>query len=179
VDDGTSFANGPLMTMPLGASSLSLPPLAPVRLLAAHHDDVAHMCERLLAATLADCPRDLVDSWRTFERTALEHMHIEEQLIVPGYAVLAPADARLITAEHHHLRRLLNTLGLEVELHQIRETTVRSLLAGLHAHAAGEERGMYPWAAAHLPGPVQGAVATRLLRMQDRETPSAAVPATR
>jgi Hemerythrin HHE cation binding domain len=159
------------MTNPAAA-----PPLSS-GLLAAHHDDVERMCRGLLADTLADDPRQLVDAWRRFERAALEHMAAEEELVVPGYAVADPADAAAICEQHARLRELLGALGIEVELHVIRATTVRALTKAMRAHAAHEHAGMYRWAARHLAEPVRAALWTRLVHLFEDEAPAFEAPA--
>ncbi len=131
-------------------------------LLAAHHADVERVCLGLLADTLADDPRGLIECWRWFERAVLEHMAAEEELILPGYAVADPRDACAVVDDHARLRVLMAALGLEVELHVIRATTVRALVDAMHAHAAHETLGMYRWAGRHLSPPVRAALQARL-----------------
>lgn len=123
----------------------------PRLLLADHHRELEEMCNALLASAYEDCARSLTEQYRVFERAVLEHLEAEDMLLLPGYGLHAPDDAHAIGEEHAAIRRLLFLLGIEVELHLVRLETLRSLIATLHAHAAREDRTLYPWAQAHLP----------------------------
>lgn len=122
----------------------------PRLLLADHHRQIEDACRALLARTYADDSRALVAEYRGFEHAMLEHFTAEEEEILPGYAEHAPDDAQAIRADHARFRQLLFRLGVEVELHIIRATTVNQLVDQLHAHAAREDGAMYPWAEAQL-----------------------------
>jgi hypothetical protein len=114
-----------------------------------HHVRLERICTELLSDAYADDPRALCARWREFETEIRDHMSAEEDLILPAYERAAPAEARAIREDHRRLREVLQRLGVEVELHQIRLRTVRELLDHLRAHADREDAAMYPWAAAH------------------------------
>ncbi len=123
----------------------------PRLLLADHHRGLEAAYNALLAATYADDPRDLVARFGIFEHAILEHIHAEEEEILPAYERYAPVEARRIRDEHERIRHWLTKLGVDVDLHEIRVATMRELIAALRAHAAFEDASMYPWAQLYLP----------------------------
>jgi len=168
---GTTFAATAVMSK-LAATPGPAPAVDPQRrgagprlLSSVHHEEVERQCIALLSHALADDPPALVAHWRRFERNVVEHIAAEEQLVLPGYSVASPVDARRVRREHDQLLELLGTLGLEVELHVIRGTTVRAFVAALRVHARHEDQGMYRWASVHLSAPVRAAVWTRLANL--------------
>lgn len=120
-------------------------------LLPEHHKEIEAACTALLDTTYAEDPRELVAQYRRFECALLEHLAAEEELIVPIFGEHAPAEAAKIFAEHAELREALSKLGLEVELHVVRASSVHALVEALRAHGFREDAAMYPWARAHLP----------------------------
>lgn len=120
-------------------------------LLSDHHGRLDRACLDLLSDTYADDPRVLHACWRRFENELEQHMKVEETSILPLYEAAAPGDAQAIRADHAGMRELLQRIAVDVELHQIRASTVRELLARLRDHAAREDRGMYRWASTQLP----------------------------
>jgi Hemerythrin HHE cation binding domain len=134
------------------------------RLLTDHHRDVERACRDLLHDTYGDDARELDAAWRRFEQRLLEHMAAEEDLILDAYARVDPDHAREIRRQHDELRALLTPLCLEVQLHVIRARTVEQLIAALRAHAAHEDRAMYPWAERNLPADTQRQLIARLER---------------
>jgi Hemerythrin HHE cation binding domain len=135
------------------------------RLSSAHNEEVERQCTDLLSEALARDPQALLAHWRRLEHGVRDHMAAEEELVVPGYRIADPADARRVCAEHAQLTVLLATLGREVEAHQIGEPTVRAFVAALRAHDAHEDAGMYRWASQHLAAPVRAAISTRLAQL--------------
>ena len=127
------------------------PPNGPRLLFADHHCKIEAACDSLRACAYTDDPLELIEQYRSFERSVLEHLKAEEDAILPAYAEHAPADAELIRATHDDLRQQLFRIGLDVELHSIRAESLDRLVATLRAHAAHEDREMYPWAQLNLP----------------------------
>lgn len=68
-----------------------------------------------------------------------------------GYAEHAPADAQALREDHVAIRKALEALAIEVELHCVRAHSINDLVNSLRVHAAREDAGMYPWAQTHLP----------------------------
>lgn len=147
------------------------------RLLLKHHRALETACQALLAHTYGDDPRELVFNYRAFERSTLEHIAAEEDLLLPAYAEHAPEDARSIRDDHVAIRQLLFRVGIDVELHSVRVDTVKQLIEKLQAHAAREDAAMYPWAQEHLPLTLQRQLFVRIgrsLRSLVRQRPPAA-----
>jgi hypothetical protein len=120
-------------------------------LLDEHSREIEATCCELRGETYADDPQELVAAYRRFEREMLDHLDIEEKMLLPGYAAYAPDDAHKLLEEHGELRQLLYRLAIDVELHTVRAQSVNKLVARLREHAAHEDEGLYTWAAAHLP----------------------------
>ncbi len=124
---------------------------SPDLLLAEHHRATEQACTALLARRYSDDPLELVAHYRSFEHALLEHLAAEDELILPAYAEHAPTEAQAIRDDHAAIRKALNRIGLEVELHVVRAHSVNELVDSLRAHAAREDTVMYPWAQVHLP----------------------------
>lgn len=122
----------------------------PRLLLTAHHRATEDACTALLACTYTDDPLELVGHYRSFEHALRDHVAAEEELILPAYEEHAPADAQAIRDNHAAIRKALDRIGIEVELHVVRAHSVSELVDSLRAHAAREDAAMYPWAQAHL-----------------------------
>lgn len=147
------------------------------RLLVEHHRALETACQALLAHTYGDDPRELVFNYRDFERSTLEHIAAEDDLLLPAYAEHAPDDARSLRDDHVAIRQLLFRIGIDVELHIVRVDTVKQLIETLQAHAAHEDAAMYPWAQEHLPLTLQRQLFVRIgrsLRSLVRQRPPAA-----
>lgn len=104
----------------------------------------------MLAWASTDASRELVASWRELETELADHIAAEEEVILPSYAVHAPADAQRIREDHARILALLLPLGVDVELHEVHLARLRLLVEALDAHSISEDAGMYPWAAQHL-----------------------------
>ncbi len=115
----------------------------------------------MLAWALANDSRHVIRAWAELEAELLDHMAAEEAIILPSYALHAPADARRILDDHTRFRSLLATMDIDVELHQIRAGRLRRLVEALEVHSASEDAVMYPWATEHI-----ALVAQRLLFTQ-------------
>lgn len=147
------------------------------QLLVEHHRALETACQALLAHTHGDDPRELVFNYRAFERSTLEHIAAEDDLLLPAYAEHAPDDARSLRDDHVAIRQLLFRIGIDVELHIVRVDTVKRLIETLQAHAAHEDAAMYPWVQEHLPLTLQRQLFVRIgrsLRALVRQRPPAA-----
>lgn len=135
-------------------ASIGLDALAnngPRLLFADHHEKIEQACEALRASIYTDDSHELMMRFRSFEHAMLEHMAAEEEQILPAYAEDAPDEAAAVRATHDDLRRQLYRIGVEVELHCVRASTLEQIIKTLRAHAAREDGQMYPWAQVHLP----------------------------
>jgi hypothetical protein len=145
---------------PTGVEHITLP--GPRSMLSEHHREIDVACMSLRAAACADDPLDVIAKYRALEHAVNEHMAAEEEVILQTYATIAPVDAAAIRDTHQQLRQLLYQLGIEAELHCIRLEAVDQLIATLRAHAAHEDREMYPWAQMALPPNNQRALVARI-----------------
>ena len=109
---------------------------------AATFDD---LCER---ARTGDW-HELDEVWSGFTAEMERHLRFEEEQLIPMYARESPAcracAARLL-ADHAEFRRMLDLIGLEIQLKEVRAPTVQEFTALLHRHAEVEDRTLYPWA---------------------------------
>ena len=146
VDRGSGLAPRGGMQAPASQLDKSDPPL----LLSAHHEALHAACNALRAHTYGGDALELIARFRAFENALLQHLVLEECEMLPAYELEDPFHAAAIRHDHVEIRALLSQLGLEVELHVARATTIERLLAMLRAHAAREEEWMYAWAECNL-----------------------------
>jgi hemerythrin-like domain-containing protein len=120
------------------------------RLLAEHRELDARFEDLLSRAESGEW--SLCDAvWDELSRKLDAHMRFEEEeLLEPfaGSSAAAAYDAVHLRREHQAIREVLERLGIQVQLHALRETEVRALVELLRAHAERENRALYPWAAA-------------------------------
>ncbi len=119
-------------------------------LLTAEHAALEKRYEEIQSAFHANAREEVVALWTSFEAALLEHMKLEEELILPELAHVDPDAVAEIEAEHGRLRTLLAELGVGVDLHRTREDNVTGLLGVLKAHGQREERLLYRWAEENL-----------------------------
>jgi hemerythrin-like domain-containing protein len=131
-------------------------------LLTRHHGDLAQCIESLLTRAMGGDPYDLAREWDRFEHELLEHFDLEEQVILPRFSRAQPEEAAALRREHRALRQDLLTLGVRADLHFLRAEAVRGFVADLRAHAAREERVLYPWARANVDHETLAAMTDRL-----------------
>jgi hypothetical protein len=84
-------------------------------------------------------------TWSRFERELLEHLETEETLLLPKFEGEYPKETALLRDEHASIRRLLADMGIQVELHALREQAARHFIESLRGHAAREELLLYRW----------------------------------
>jgi hypothetical protein len=134
----------------------------PLILFAEHHRILRRAAEDLLACCYEDNCRALIAEFRIFERQLIEHMTVEEELVLPAFAAIAAEEAAAILEAHRALRKQLERTAVDVELHSIRIASIRTLLAALDASAEHEDRTMYPWAQMYLPKAARDVIAERM-----------------
>lgn len=118
--------------------------------LAEHHREIERACLEIMSAGLADDPRDLTLRWRVIERELLAHMATEEDLLLPAYQHADPENAQWLRDDHAALRKRALELAVSIQLHSVRIEQLQEFVDALKAHAAREERTLYPWAQANL-----------------------------
>lgn len=86
--------------------------------------------------------------WDEFSSVLEEHMTYEESRLFPKLA--AGDEERLISQrlreDHAAFRHALAEMGVAIEIHSVRLTGVEDLVGRLRAHAALEDRCLYPFA---------------------------------
>ena len=132
--------------------------------LSEHHRDLAALCAALHDRVDVVDSVEFISAFRMFERSVLAHLRLEERELLPAYELEMPADAARIRAEHRDLRAQLLALAVDVELHTLRAERLDKCLATLIAHAAHEDAGLYPWAAAHVDAPIRLGLTGRIAR---------------
>jgi hypothetical protein len=132
-------------------------------LLPDHHRRLDARCRALLGPVHAGA-RAPGERWLEVETELNEHMLAEETLLLPGYAVFAPEDARSLAAEHAQLRALMHAVGEPSARYETYAARLRQLLDALDAHAQHEDASLYPWAQANLMPPTVELRFTRICR---------------
>jgi Hemerythrin HHE cation binding domain len=126
------------------------PPSEPCRETLRHeHAMLDGLCDDLInRAESGDCHEcDVV--WDELGRTLEAHMGLEETALLPAFGAEGPEQARLadqIRREHQDIRRMVERLGIAVQVHTLRADDVRELVELLRRHAALEDESLYPWA---------------------------------
>lgn len=132
-------------------------------LLGAEHARLERTLERLRDAVEgADRPA-LVKEWDSFERVLQAHLDEEEALIFPALEESLPEAVRQAREAHGRIRRQLDELGLEVQLHSVRFARVDEFLRELRAHRRAEDEILYPAADIHLAESERAKVLRRVL----------------
>jgi hypothetical protein len=114
--------------------------------LLAEHAELELLIEELQRAVDAGDCKALVEPWRNFESALAQHFANEETELLPAYAHRAPAEARAFEQAHTMIRKLVEDLGLRIELHSVRAEEIGALLDALRAHRLAEEVAFYRWA---------------------------------
>ena len=107
------------------------------------HVHLDESIRRLLLRVHAGDAADVVALWREVEREIREHMDAEETDMLPRFAEVYPAEAAWVLEDHRRIRALLDEIGYGIELHVVREPTIRALAERLRSHAEREEAGFY------------------------------------
>lgn len=94
---------------------------------------------------------ELDEVWDDLVDDLEEHFQFEETLLFPAFAERG-ADCRALVeqlrSEHAQVRRSLEELGVQIQLHEIPTAAVEALLKALRQHAELENLRIYPWAKA-------------------------------
>jgi len=119
------------------------------------HDDHAHLealFEEVLEAAEAGVDhRTLGEIWRRFEGGLRAHFAAEEKHLFPRLEERHPSAVAALRAQHASILALLDTIGLDVDLHLVRSHQVTDLVERLRAHAASEDATVYLWAETETP----------------------------
>jgi hypothetical protein len=91
-------------------------------------------------------PEYLRGVWHRFEATLHYHMTLEEEVLIPRFELVRPADAARIRGEHRQIREQLMLLESAFERGIVDRERLARLLGILRVSAALKERGIYAWA---------------------------------
>ncbi len=122
-------------------------------LLPDHHRRLDALLDELRATARADDPRALCACWSRFAGELAAHLAAEEEHLIPAFAIAQPDEARALLREHAEIRKLVDELGVGVDLHLLRVPTFDRLVERLRAHARREDALFYPWMVKHVGGP--------------------------
>ncbi len=133
--------------------------LAAARRLAGEHEQLdalfADVCERARSGDWREC--DAI--WEEFGRRVELHMRFEEETIFPEYRRESAESARVVDglqAEHDALRARLFQLGMDIQFHFMRASSIEGVVATLRQHARREDETLHPWLAARESSPSEG-----------------------
>jgi hemerythrin superfamily protein len=112
------------------------------------HDRLDQLFQALLDAVEAADEPTVSAVWSDFERGLLAHLEVEETELFPVLETKHPETISALRLEHENIRHLLGELGIYADLHALRQDVARELVRMLRAHAALEDRTLYPWAEA-------------------------------
>lgn len=114
--------------------------------LLAEHAGLDASLERLLAAYRTGDRDVAAEAFGDFEGRLTDHFDLEERAIFPAFSEHEPREAAELAAEHAAIRTRVDELGVGVDLHATRLGAIEGLAQMLRAHAAREDRLLYPWA---------------------------------
>jgi universal stress protein F len=115
------------------------------KMLRAEHQRLEGAYDGLLSAYRSGSWEIVRTQWAQFEPSLRAHMDLEEKLVFPAFRLAASAEADALAEEHAHMRKLLDTLGIAVELHAMPQGDAEELVLRLREHGQREERILYPW----------------------------------
>lgn len=91
-------------------------------------------------------PRVVTTHWHAFASNFLEHLDLEDNVVVPALYRRAPRKARGISEEHRYLRARTSEMSALLAGDGLTPDAVASFIEELRAHVRSEERVMYEWA---------------------------------
>lgn len=117
-------------------------------------------------------PRECDAVWDDFARQLESHLSFEEQAVFPVYERQGPLAAALVRGlrkEHDAIRKQLDQLGVDLQLHLTRAETIGRFLTLLRVHARRERQTLYPWMAASAGRSASDSVAVPAHSQQQRQ----------
>jgi hemerythrin-like domain-containing protein len=138
---------------------------APVDLyeaLRADHRRLDELFDRLLDQVHVNDTALADATWSELERGLAGHLEAEEKWIFPAIERALPDETRALRAEHAAIREELAELGVELEIHALREETAERFIATIRAHGAREDDLLYRWADKELAEGPRASVLERL-----------------
>jgi len=103
-----------------------------------------------LAAESSDSS-ELRRAWSELESDLASHLDVEERDLFPLAWPLHPEGITALRRDHERIRKLIAALGIEVDLHTLRKSSVDALVEMLRQHAEHEDKTVYRWAESEAP----------------------------
>jgi len=122
---------------------------APIRAfharLRVEHVEINEALERLIGAFETGDQEVARSAFRDFDQRLMAHLKMEDELLLPEFAGIDPAEAELIAADHRAIRAKIDELAIGSDLHLTRLPAIRQLAEVLRAHAQREDEVLYRW----------------------------------
>lgn len=112
------------------------------------HVSLDRQCTELIFRTTTGDWRDCDALWDAFSKGLERHMAYEENDLFPAYAKSSQTAAQLVkqlSVEHKVFRQLLDSIGIDIQLHLARVEVLKELVDLLLSHAQREGLSLYPW----------------------------------
>lgn len=119
--------------------------------MAEEHRRIQALFERLIEFVSDGDWAGANEFYNDFEQSLLSHLDDEEAHILPRFQRDDPFEAAAVLEEHGRIRECLSDLGVQLEIHSVKEDHVQRLFDLHRGHAAREERVLYRWADRALP----------------------------
>jgi hemerythrin superfamily protein len=114
------------------------------------HDAIERGLEHLLMSARMNDWERLRGALSEIERDLRAHLEAEETFMLPKFERVDAERTRHIREEHAEIEKRLVDLGVALDLHALRDSTIEQFVKLLQEHARGEERALYSWAQAAL-----------------------------
>jgi hemerythrin HHE cation binding domain-containing protein len=115
------------------------------------HDELDMVLDHLIATYRCGDRDEVARAFTELEVRLAPHLEMEERLLFPEFARVEPAETAALRTEHDAIRARIGELGVELELHHSRLSTIEELALVLRRHAAREQALLYRWADKALP----------------------------
>ena len=109
------------------------------------HAEIDDAIDQLLRAYESGDHEVARTAFREFDKRLMAHLAMEDDLILPAFANVDPAEAEQISSEHRAIRAKVDELVIGSDLRLTRLPAVRLLAAALRAHAKREDEILYQW----------------------------------
>ncbi|MDC0720871.1 hemerythrin domain-containing protein [Nannocystis bainbridge] len=86
--------------------------------------------------------------WTGFIRDIENHFRFEQEQVFPEFARRGPECREMVdtlSAQHAEILQALESLGLQIQLHEIRAPAIELLVELMRRHAEVENTNIYPW----------------------------------
>lgn len=114
--------------------------------LSEEHDQLERWFVTITERAATGDPRECDAIWADFTRQLESHMAFEESQVFPLYEQRGPAAASIakeLRQEHSAIRKTVDQIGLDLQLHLAAATVIESFLASLRSHAQRERETIY------------------------------------